>query len=100
LLYGKTLHWFPFLIFTESPKFEISFFRAGDRRKKNSAYQPDGREDENRSIKIFRREGEQIRFGKKNFVIINIYVFSGVATAERIRRMHDLKVSHIQIINT
>ncbi len=37
---------------------------------------------------------------KTNFIIINIYVFSGVATAEQIRRMHDLKISHIQIINT
>ena len=63
-------------------------------------YQPGVREDEIISIKIFRREGEQIRFGKKNVIIINIYVFSGVATAERIRRMHDLKISHIQIINT
>ncbi len=57
-------------------------------------------EGEIRSIKIFRRVGEQIRFGKKNFIIINIYVFSGVATAERIRRMHDLKISQIQIVNT
>jgi len=68
--------------------------------KKNSVYQPGGREGEMRSIKIFRRVGEQIRFGKKNFIIINIYVFSGVATAEQIHRMHDLKISHIQIINT
>jgi len=40
---------------------------TGDRRKKNSVYQPGGREDEIRSIKIFRRVGEQIRFGKKKF---------------------------------
>ena len=61
-----------------------------NRRKKNSVYRPGGREAEIRSIKIFRRVGEQIRFGKK----------SGVATAERIRCMHDLKISKIQIINT
>ena len=73
---------------------------SGDRRKKNSVSQPGAREGEIRSIEIFRRVGEQIRFGKKNFIIINIYIFSGVATAERIRRMHDLKISHIQIINT
>ncbi len=47
------------------------------------------------SIKIFRQVGEQIRYGKKNVVIINIYVFSGVATAERIRHMHDLKISQM-----
>jgi len=62
--------------------------------KKNSVYQPGGREVEIRPIKIFRRVGEQIRFVKKYFII------SGVATAERIRRIHDLKISHIQIINT
>jgi len=78
---------------------------AGDRRKKNSVYRPGGREGEIRSLKIFRRVGEEIRFGKKKFIIVrkkiyHIYVFSGVATAERIRRMHDLKIIHIQIINT
>ena len=64
--------------------------KTGDRRKKNSVYRPGGREVEIRSIKIFRRVGEQIRFGKKNVIIINIYVFSGVATAARIHRMHGL----------
>ena len=49
--------------------------------------------------------GEEISFGKKKFIIVrkkihHIYVFSGVDTAERVRRMHDLKISHIQIINT
>ncbi len=78
---------------------------SGDRRKKNSVYRPGGREVEIRSLKIFRRVGEEIRFGKKKFIIVRkkiylIYVFSGVATAERIRRMHDLKIIHIQIINT
>ena len=53
----------------------LSIIITGDRRKKNSVYRPGGREDEIRSIKIFRRVGEQIRFGKKKFI---------VATAERI----------------
>jgi len=55
---------------------------AGDRRKKNSVYRPGEREGEIRSMKNFRWVGEQIRFGEKNVIIINIYVFSGVATAE------------------
>jgi hypothetical protein len=59
-----------------------------------------GWEGEFRSIKFFRRVGEEIRFGKKKFIIKYMYVFSGVATAGRIRRMHDLKIIHIQIINT
>jgi hypothetical protein len=48
--------------------FEEDFFVriSGDRRKKNSVYRPGGREVEIRSIKIFQRVGEQIRFGKKN----------------------------------
>ena len=76
----------------------------GDRRRK-SVYRPGGREGEIRSLKIFRRVGEEIRFGKKKFINVRkkiylIYVFSGVATAERIRRMHDLIISQIQIINT
>ena len=40
---------------------------TGDRWKKNSVYQPGGRKVEIRSIKIFRRVGEQIRFGKNKF---------------------------------
>ena len=64
---------------------------TGDRRKKNSVYRP----GEIRSLKIFRRVGEEISFGKKKFIIVrkkiyHIYVFSGVATA----------IIHIQIINT
>jgi hypothetical protein len=44
---------------------------SGDRRKKNSVYRPGGREGEIRSLKIFRRVGEEIRFGKKN---LSLYV--------------------------
>jgi len=50
-------------------------YYSGDRRKKNSVYRPGGREGEIRSIKFFRRVGEQIRFGKKN-LSLKIYTFS------------------------
>ena len=51
--------------------------KSGDRRKKNSVYR-------NKVYKNFWTGGRTDQIWKKKFIIKNIYVFSGVATAERI----------------
>jgi hypothetical protein len=83
-------------IFYQHSFLEFYADSAGDRRKKNSVYRPGGREGKIRS-KNFSTGGRTDQIWKKKFYHI---VFSGVATAEQVRRLHDLKISHIQIINT